>query len=207
MKLNKKIIIGLSLVLLSACTATQPTNPPSPTPQGQKTSTQTTQPIQTLTPTPVPTPTPEPKIIGEFSTKIVDKTKSRLKNLQLACEFISSDVIDPNAEFSFNNSVGVRTRERGFEKGYVFEGKKKVEAVGGGICQISSTLYNAARNAGMEITERHPHKRKVDYVKSGDDATVAYGKLDFRFKNPQDRPVKIEAYLTDTEVVIRIWTA
>ena len=106
--------------------------------------------------------------------------------------------------FSFNGIVGERTRERGFEKGYIFVGNQKVIGMGGGICQISSTLFNAARGAGMEIVERHPHMRKVDYVEPGNDATVAYGELDFRFKNSHTGAITVESYLTETLVVTRI---
>jgi len=150
-------------------------------------------------------PPREPELIGEFATPIVDNTPSRLKNLELACAYINGRVLEPGAEFSFNAVVGVRTGERGFEMGYVFVGNQKQEQIGGGICQISSTLYNAALGAGMEITERHPHMRRVDYVKAGSDATVSYGELDFRFRNARDSAVKIEAYIADGEAVALIW--
>ena len=155
--------------------------------------------------TPEPEAPREPELIGEFSTPIVDDTPSRLKNLELACAYMNGTVVDPGGEFSFNAAVGVRTADRGFEKGYVFVGNEKREQVGGGICQISSTLYNSAMGAGMEITERHPHMREVDYVKAGRDATVAYGELDFKFRNVRDRAVKVEAYVSGGEAVALIW--
>lgn len=147
----------------------------------------------------------EPVLMGEFSTRIVDNDESRVKNLYLACSKLNGKITAPGEIFSFNDTVGPRTEERGFEYGYVFEGSKKKQEVGGGVCQVSSTLFNAARQAGMEIVERHQHKRKVDYVKLGNDATVSYGELDFRFKNVSDYPVKIEAGVLSGRVVVRLW--
>lgn len=161
--------------------------------------------IKTTTAPKKPENTPKPEVIGEFSTRIVDKAPERLDNLKIACNYLSKVTVKPQEEFSFNNTLGARTEEKGYKKGYVFEGTEKVEAIGGGICQISSTLFNAVKNAGFKVIERHPHKRKVDYVARGKDATVSYGELDFKFVNNKDYTVKIEAYITDTEVVIRIW--
>ncbi len=157
------------------------------------------------TPAPQETQARGPVLLGEFSTRIVDNTESRVKNLRLACSAINGKVIQPGEVFSFNGTVGPRTQERGFQMGHVFEGTKKTEAVGGGVCQISSTLFNTARKAGMEIVERHQHKRKVDYVKLGDDATVSYGEMDFRFRNTASQPVKIEAGVVPGRVVVKLW--
>lgn len=165
-------------------------------------------PPQTTTAPPTQTPAPppaEPHLLGEFETPILNTAEDRITNLKLACQKINQFVVEPGEEFSFNDTVGERTEERGFKEGIVFEGKKKKKAVGGGVCQVSSTLFNAARNADLVITERHQHKREVKYVKLGDDATVAYGELDFRFKNTQNRPVKIEAFLTNSAVYVGIW--
>lgn len=198
----------------SAASAAPPTAPPSESPASSPTPELTPEPTSEPTPEPtiVPTPKPtaapqaaEPVLISEFSTKIVDSEPSRLENLKLACKMINGTVLGPGEVFSFNGTVGERTASRGFQMGHVFEGKKKTEAIGGGICQVSSTLYNAARNADLEIVERHQHKRKVDYVKLGDDATVSYGELDFKFRNNNDCNLKISAYLTSSRVVAQIW--
>lgn len=154
---------------------------------------------------PTPVPSAEPHLLGEYETPILNNAADRIANLSLACEKIHAVVTEPEQEFSFNDTVGERTEERGFKRGIVFDGKKKIEAVGGGVCQVSSTLFGAVKNAALEITERHEHKREVEYVKLGDDATVKYGELDFKFKNTQNRPVKIEAFLTDSTVCVRIW--
>ena len=196
----------------SAVPDTSPAGSPTPEPSPTSAATQESTPEPTLRPTFEPTPAPtevpraaEPVLISEFSTKIVDNEPSRLENLKLACKLINGTVLGPGEVFSFNDTVGERTESRGFQMGHVFEGKQKTEAIGGGICQVSSTLYNAARNADLEIVERHQHKRKVDYVKLGNDATVSYGELDFKFRNNNDCNLEISAYLTSSHVVAQIW--
>ena len=99
--------------------------------------------------------------------------------------------MEAGAEFSFNTTVGERTREKGYEEAKVLIDGKRDYAVGGGICQISSTLYNAAERAGMEILERHDHTNEVHYVEIGRDAAVAFGAQDFRFRNPFSHAVQI----------------
>ena len=218
MKIKKLAIVFCMLPLLLLCScepqqepgtppnAENPETPPpseKPTPSEEPTPTPET-PAPTKA-TPTPTPAAEPEMLSEFETPILNTAEDRITNLKLACKKINQYVVEPGEEFSFNNVVGERTKERGFKEGIVFEGKEKKKAVGGGVCQVSSTLFNAARRAELEITERHQHKREVKYVKLGDDATVAYGELDFRFKNTQNRPVKIEAFLTNSSVYVSIW--
>lgn len=190
-KINLFICI-VALILLCSCGSAE--NEP-------KNKAAENAPKQTAT----PAPSFEPHLLGEFETPILNNEPDRVSNLRLACEKINTCVIESGQEFSFNDTVGERSEERGFKKGIVFEGSQKKQAVGGGVCQVASTLFGAARNSALEITERHQHKREVQYVKLGDDATVAYGELDFKFKNTQSRAVKIETFVTESTVCARIW--
>ncbi len=129
---------------------------------------------------------------GNAQTEIKDFGENRTKNLRLVAKKLSGRIIKAGEEFSFNKSVGRRTLSRGFRKAIVFKNEEKVTEVGGGICQVSTTLYQAALEAGFEITERHEHSLEVPYAKKGDDATVYYGKQDLRFVNTSGSDVRLE---------------
>ena len=130
--------------------------------------------------TPIPTPTQEQ--IGYFSTKILDKEEDRVNNLKICAHVLDGHVVSSGDTFSFNDAVGMRTRDKGYEEARILIDGKKGYAVGGGVCQISSTIYNAVLAAGLETVERHDHDRDVHYVPRGQDAAVSYGTLDFKFK-------------------------
>lgn len=112
-------------------------------------------------------------------------------NLYLGAVLLDWTLLLPGEMFSFWERMGVPTSERGFEPAPVIVGDSVVMAPGGGLCQVSTTLYNAALRAGMEIVERHPHTMPVDYVGPGMDAAVAWGHLDLRFRNPGPWPVLV----------------
>ncbi|MBE7025116.1 MAG: factor for cell wall maintenance or synthesis YoaR [Ruminococcaceae bacterium] len=144
--------------------------------------------------------TESPVALGVFITEILDTDQSRVHNLQLCASMLTGVTVAPGEEFSFNDTVGRRTEEKGYEEAIILVEGKREYAVGGGICQISSTLYNAAASAGMEILERHNHTGEVHYVEVGRDAAVSFGEQDFRFRNPLDAPVTIEVTVENTEV-------
>ena len=100
----------------------------------------------------------------------------------------------PGEEFSYNKVVGERTFANGFKEASVYTSSGVVNGLGGGICQVSSTLYNAVLHANLEIVERRNHRYAVSYVPLGRDATVAYGSIDFRFKNNRTYPIKVVSY-------------
>ncbi|NLG53625.1 MAG: VanW family protein [Clostridiales bacterium] len=163
-------------------------------------------------PSPHPTDTkkeqknsPETGLIGWYETKLFDAGRPRITNITLAMRKINGKIIKPGEEFSFNNTVGRRTVSRGYKKATIFKKNKEVKEVGGGICQLSSTLFCAVRQAGLEITERHEHQLPVDYVKQGDDATVYFGRLDFKFINSMDVPVKIICDIKERKVRVGIY--
>ena len=134
-----------------------------------------------------------PYEISTYSTKYDVSNTNRTKNLELSAEKINGTVLMPGEEFSYNQVVGKRTVEAGYKNAKIYSGGQVVDGLGGGICQISSTLYNAVLMADLEITERRNHYFKTSYVPAGRDATVVWGSIDFKFKNTRSYPIKIEA--------------
>lgn len=150
--------------------------------------------------------TPTEKELATFSTKILVKESGRQHNLHLTCETLNGTRIEPGETFSFCNTVGKATKEKGYEEADVYDSEGNVtKGLGGGNCQISSTLYNAVLAVpDLEVVERHEHSRKVTYVEKGKDAAVAYGSVDFRFKNNTGKPIRIYANTDDCTVTTRI---
>lgn len=158
----------------------------------------------------VPGDTPEEQqeiILGSYESTLLDTDKNRVKNIRLATKEISGYTVQPGEVFSFNGTVGKRVAEKGYKKAKIIVRKKRKEGIGGGICQVSSTLYNAVEQAGLEIVEKHSHSKDVHYVPKGRDATVVYGSLDFKFKNTKSYPVKIAASVGDGKVYVSILKA
>lgn len=120
---------------------------------------------------------------GSFSTDYSQSLNERKSNIELAAKRINGKVLKSNEEFSFNQTVGERTEANGFKNSKVIEKGAFVEGVGGGVCQVSSTLYNAALLSGMEISEYHAHSLSVSYVEKSFDAMVSYGWADLKFIN------------------------
>lgn len=146
-----------------------------------------------------------PKIYGEFSTNITDKTPERLNNIKLGVEKLNGSKVNPGETFSFNDCIGPRNKETGFQEAIIFDGHgNKIDGYGGGLCQISSTLYNAVLNSGLEITERHEHSREVPYIESGKDAPVSYGSDDFKFKNNTSQAVTINASISNDVLTVSV---
>jgi len=147
-------------------------------------------------------------VIGSYTTTILDRHSSRVNNIKLASQKIDGFKIAPGEEFSFNKVVGRRTIEKGYEKATIITRKngkpKKGTGVGGGICQVSSTLYNAVEKSGLKIIERHKHSKAVNYVPKGQDATVTYGAYDFKFSNNRSYPIMIRTNLSNTSLTIKI---
>lgn len=145
------------------------------------------------------------EIVSSFTTKIYDKNSGRMHNLRLASEKLTGIVVKSGETFSFNNEIGPYNKEKGFEKGKIFSSTGNVlEEYGGGICQISTTVYNAVLPLNVEIVERHKHSRKVQYIQSGKDATLSYGHLDFKFKNTLDYDIEFNCTVTNDEVKVEI---
>ncbi|MBQ7036975.1 MAG: VanW family protein [Clostridia bacterium] len=129
--------------------------------------------------------------LGEHETKFNTGDVGRSKNIALAAHKINGTILAPGEVFSYNGVVGERSYSEGFETAHVYVNGETVDGVGGGICQVSSTLFNAVVYANLEIVERVNHQLTVSYVPLGRDATVDYGNIDFRFKNTTGHPLKI----------------
>ena len=125
------------------------------------------------------------KLVATYSTQYNSYETGRTTNMAIAAREISNKKINPGTTFSFNNTVGPRTSERGFQPAKIIVGDKYEEGLGGGICQVSSTLYNAVAKCSnkLTVTERHTHNLPVTYVPKGQDATVYWNSLDFKFYN------------------------
>ncbi len=141
-------------------------------------------------------------IVADISTDIFDYGENRLTNLHIACSSIHGYELAVGETFSFNEILGRRTKEKGYEKAIIFKGDETAKDYGGGICQLSSTLHMAALSAGYEIVERHEHSQPVDYAKEGEDATVYYDGLDFKFKNTGDSDIVIKTILHPNTVQV-----
>ncbi len=145
-------------------------------------------------------------LLSTYSTQFSYADEGRVTNLTVASRSISGSIIMPGETFSFFDVVGECTVPKGYRESKIFLQGEIAEGIGGGICQISSTLYNAALLSGMKITERHPHSMKVSYVEPGRDATVNYGYLDLKFVNPYDSPVKIIAEVQNGKVTFSFYS-
>ena len=139
-----------------------------------------------------------------YSTKYNSGSINRTYNLKRASDLINWVVVAPGETFSFNATVGPASKRQGFLLAEIFVRGRKEQGYGGGICQVSSTLYNAADEAGLTIVERHSHSRRVGYVAKGRDATTSYGGYDFKFRNDNDFPVVIGSQAGKNRLTIRI---
>ncbi len=134
--------------------------------------------------------------LGSYSTKY-NPAINRSVNLRVACSRIDGVVLQPGEEFSFSRTILPRTAANGYVKAKVIVNKEYVDGYGGGICQVSSTLYNAMLAAGVPATERHSHSLAVSYVPVGRDATISGTYKDLKFKNIFEKPIQIKAVTDD----------
>ena len=152
----------------------------------------------------------EPKkdeLISSFSTKIYTKESERQNNISITCSKLNGTVVKNGSTFSFCNTIGPATSAKGYQEADIFDsdGNKK-KGLGGGNCQVSTTLYNAVlKVSGLSIIERHEHSNKVPYIKSGKDAAVAYGSYDLKFRNNTGNDIRIEASATANNVSINLY--
>ncbi len=133
--------------------------------------------------------------IGDFHTDFEIDTqngKNRSVNIQLASQAINGLVLAPGEVFSYNDVVGPRTAAKGYKSAVVYSGGQILTGIGGGICQVSTTLYNAVLQAGLEVVERNPHNFTVGYADLGFDATVTFNVQDIKFRNSSGLPIKLE---------------
>ena len=134
-----------------------------------------------------------PDKLATFTTRYDASDTDRTTNLIIACRKINGKAVMAGETFSYNKALGARTASAGYKNAKVYENGEVVDGIGGGICQISSTLYNSVLMANLEIVERRNHQFVTSYVPAGRDATVVYGLTDFKFKNTRKYPIRIMA--------------
>lgn len=142
---------------------------------------------------------------SEFSTDYSKSSAERKSNIALAAKSLNNAFLDVGGEFSFNATIGARTEKRGYKNAKIIVKGEFVEGVGGGVCQVSTTLYNAALLAGLKITEAHAHSLPVSYVKPSFDAMVNSGSADLKFVNKTHNPVIIKTYADGKTLNVKIY--
>ena len=143
-------------------------------------------------------------LVSAYTTETT-KDSNRNTNIDLACKAINGTALMPGDTFSFNEATGQRTVEKGYKSAGAIAAGQSIEEVGGGICQVSSTIFNAVARANLEIVSRSPHAWPSTYVNIGEDATVNWPNLDFKFRNNTDSPVFLITYYKDRKMSAEIW--
>lgn len=144
-------------------------------------------------------------LLGEFSTEFSTTNTNRVTNIVLAADATSDVLLMPGEEFSYNNLTGKRTKANGYKDAPVIVNGKLEEDVGGGVCQVSSTLFNSVLYSGLDVTSRRNHSLKSSYVPIGRDAMVSDGGSDFRFKNQYSHPVYIKNTVSNGVITSKIY--
>lgn len=146
------------------------------------------------------------ELLAQFSTRIYSTDSARQNNLEITSKKLNGTVVKPNETFSFTKTIGPSTAAKGYEEADIYDSNgNKIKGYGGGNCQVSSTLYNAVQKvSSLEVVERHEHSNTVPYVKEGHDAAVAYGSVDFKFKNTNNFSIKILVETSKKYVVIKL---
>ncbi|MDF1509578.1 VanW family protein [Robertmurraya sp. DFI.2.37] len=146
-------------------------------------------------------------VIASYTTYFDSGVIGRAKNIELSAAAINNVIFGVGDIFSYNEIVGPRDEASGYQKAMEIVNKELVEGIGGGVCQTSSTLFNAVDQIGVEYIEWHHHSISIGYVPVGRDATVSYGGLDFRFQNPHDVPFLIKAFVDGGSLTVEVRTS
>lgn len=145
------------------------------------------------------------KELSSYFTIIKDNSEGRLTNINITCNILNNTIIKSNETFSFNNIVGKPTEERGYKEANVIINNKTEKGIGGGNCQVSSTIYNAVLAVpNLTVIERHEHGMDVSYVPEGKDAAVSYGSLDLKFKNDTGRDLLLNVTTDNSSILAKI---
>lgn len=153
------------------------------------------------------TPQPKEEQIASFTTKIYNKDTARQINIELTCSSLNGVIVKNGTTFSFCNTLGPATSDKGYQEADVFDKDgNKQKGLGGGKCQVSTTLYNAVLKVpNLQIIERHEHSNKVPYVSEGKDAAVSYGSYDFKFKNNSGFDIKLSISCSKNDISIILY--
>ena len=150
-------------------------------------------------------PSEKEEEIASYSTKVSGSTSNRLTNIRITCKKLNGTTVNTGETFSFCEITGPSTAEEGYKEATMFLDGKEVQSLGGGNCQVSSTLYNAVLDVpDLKVIERHEHGKKVSYVPDGKDAAVSYGSIDFKFKNNTDNNIKLYFETDDVTLTVKI---
>lgn len=144
-------------------------------------------------------------LLGSYSTQFNASVRGRTNNIRISSKAIDGSVLLPGEIFSFNKVVGPRSSSRGYMSAPVIIKGDLVDGLGGGICQLSSTIYNTVLRSGLNVVERVNHSIPSTYVPKGLDATVSYGALDFKFQNNTSHPVYLESFVKGNTVTVNIY--
>ncbi|MBR1925514.1 MAG: VanW family protein [Clostridia bacterium] len=145
------------------------------------------------------------KLVAKFETDYENSSENRKNNIKLAIKNFNGLILKPHTEYSFNKITGKRTEEKGYREANIIINNEYVEGFGGGVCQASTTLYNALLLADINVIESHPHSLKSSYIMCGFDAMVNYGASDLRWRNENSYPLYIKTYATNTKVGVEIY--
>ncbi|MFM9872889.1 MAG: VanW family protein [Fimbriimonadaceae bacterium] len=146
-----------------------------------------------------------PRLIASFTTPLDGRSGAQQHNAQICGKKLDGTIVPAGAEFSFNKTIGPWSRDRGYQRAPVSYSGQLIDAWGGGVCQMSTTLYNSALLAGFPIEERNAHHYAPNYISPGRDAAVAYPNIDLRFKNTLDVPVTIHVRLDGGQLRAELW--
>lgn len=145
-------------------------------------------------------------VYSSYSTTF-NSPAGRTTNIKVACKYIDGKILKPGEVFSFNSTVGQRTAARGFKEATVYSGQSVEQGLGGGVCQVSTTIFNAALLANLPIVSRYQHTMKVHYVPAGRDAAISWPSVDLKFKNSLSENIKISAKVyNDSKIEIKLLT-
>ncbi|WP_035323845.1 VanW family protein [Peribacillus kribbensis] len=149
------------------------------------------------------------KVVAAYTTHFSSSVAGRTRNVELSAQAINNVIIGRQDYFSFNTTVGPSDQAHGYQPAKEAVDGKLVDGIGGGICQTSSTLYNAIDQLKVSYVEKHHHSLTVGYVPKGRDATVSYGGLDFRFQNTTGAPLLLKAYVNKArgELTVEVRTS
>ena len=144
------------------------------------------------------------RTLSRYSTPLAGRMENQRHNAALCLQHLDGTVIGPGETFSFNKTVGTWSRDKGYRRAPVSYGGLLVDSWGGGVCQTSTTLYNAALLAGLQVVERHKHHYAPTYIPPGRDAAVAYPNIDLCLRNPYDFPITIRGKVTGSGVCVTL---
>ena len=144
-------------------------------------------------------------VLGKFETRFNNKVEGRTYNIKLGAYKVNGVLINPGEEFSFNNLTGKRGKKQGFKEAPVIINGELEDGIAGGICQVSSTLYNSVLYSGLKITQVRNHSIPSSYIEKGRDATLVYGRIDLKFKNNYNHPVYVENIVEKNKIISTIY--